>query len=93
MLAATAGQIRDPLACKEQLPPTRVGVDQQRSLSDGSDCSTEEAYDSSTRPDAVAPPRKRMSLVLESPVAEAAPDAEALRLLCKPPMGSKRSRA
>ena len=91
MLAAAAGQIRDPLACKEQLPPSRVGVD-QRPLSDGSDCSTEEAYDSSSRPDAVAPPRKRMSLVLESAVAEAAPDAEALRLLRKPPKASRASR-
>ena len=93
VLAAAAGHIRDPLACKEQLPPTRGGVD-RRPLSDGSDCSTEEAYDSSHRPDAVAPPRKpRLSLVLESAVAEAAPDAEALRLLRKPPKGSKRSRA
>ena len=91
MLAAAAGQIHDPLACKEQLPPSRVGVD-QRPLSDGSDCSTEEAYDSSSRPDAVAPPRKRMSLVLESAVAEAAPDAEALRLLRKPPKASRASR-
>jgi len=93
VLAAAAGHIRDPLACKEQLPPTRGGVD-RRPLSDGSDCSTEEAYDSSHRPDAVAPPRKpRLSLVLESAIAEAAPDAEALRLLRKPPKGSKRSRA
>ena len=92
MLAAAAGQIHDPLACKEQLPPSRVGVD-QRPLSDASDCSTEEAYDSSSRPDAVAPPRKRMSLVLESAVAEAAPDAEvALRLLRKPPKASRASR-
>ena len=90
LAAAAAGQAHDPLACKDQLPHTMVGV---RPSSDGSDCSTEAAYDSSSRPDAAAPPRKRHSLVLEPAVAEAAPEAEALRLLSKPPKGSKRSRA
>ena len=93
LAAAAAGQAHDPLACKEQLPHTRAGVD-QRPSSDGSECSTEAAYPvDSSRPDAAAPPRKRHSLVLEPAVAEAAPEAEALRLLCKPPKGSKRSRA
>lgn len=88
LAAAAAGQAHDPLACKGQLPHTY-----QQPSSDGSDCSTEVAYDSSARPDAAALPRKRHSLVLEPAVAEAVPEAEALRQLCKPPKGSKRSRA
>ena len=88
LAAAAAGQAHDPLACKEELPHAKVGVD-HRPSSDGSECSTEAAYPvDSSRPD-----RKRHSLVLEPPVAEAAPEAEALRLLRKPPKGSKRSRA
>ena len=89
MLAAA--RIRDPtLSCKKQLPPTRIGVD-QRPSSDGSDCSTEEAFDP-MRPDAEPRPIKsRLSLVLESAVADAQPDAEALRLLRQPSAGSKRS--
>lgn len=92
VLAAVRQIHEPPLSCKEQLPPTRVGVDQRQS-SEGSDCSTEEAYDP-VRPDAEAlPSTSRLSLILESTGAEGQPDAGALHLLREPLVGGKRSRA
>ena len=89
-MRAATDQIHEPiLSCKEQLRPTTAGVN-QRPASDGSDCSTEEAFDPTRHPR-----KPRLSLVLESAGAEAQPDAEALRMLRTHLVsaGSKRSRA